>query len=216
MSLETLKPKVAELIEKAKSNINPTQYEFYKNYIEGKLSGDIVIPDWFVPYTDGSLFVQQPKVTSLDTGYISSLTSTLVVTAKIHSLPAVKRIYFRNLTNAGYRVMQFEGMATPNQTLKSLETIEFGKVLTTMNSGWVNVSGERSNVTTVIIPQGWNCSTYFHSFFNLTTECLHAMIENLADLTGITSKTFSIGSQNIAKIDEEHIAMLENKNWELS
>jgi hypothetical protein len=42
------------------------------------------------------------------------------------------------------------------------------------------------------------------------------MIENLADLTGQTAKTFQIGATNLAKIDEEHMAMLNNKNWNYS
>ena len=39
------------------------------------------------------------------------------------------------------------------------------------------------------------------------------MIENLADLTGKTAKMFQIGTTNIAKIDEAHLQMLEDKNW---
>jgi hypothetical protein len=42
------------------------------------------------------------------------------------------------------------------------------------------------------------------------------MIENLADLTGQTAKTFQVGETNLAKIDEEHLAMLTAKNWSYS
>jgi hypothetical protein len=42
------------------------------------------------------------------------------------------------------------------------------------------------------------------------------MVENLADLTGHTAKTFQIGATNLAKIDEAHINMLQAKNWNYS
>lgn len=220
MSLETLRGKVERLIEKAQnaegdSEISPTQYEFYKNYIEGKLSGDIVIPDWFVPYSYGGLFGNQPNVTSLDTGSVTSLSGYNSPTYKIYALPTVKKIYFKNVTYIGERIIAFVG-GQYRYAFKNIEVIEFGKPLQTMYSAWTNSGGERSKLTNIIIPQGWYCPTYFHTFTNLSTESLHAMIENLADLTGQDTQTFKIGTGNIAKIDDEHIAMLENKNWELS
>lgn len=65
----------------------------------------------------------------------------------------------------------------------------------------------------ITIGEGWNVNIYLHYSNNLTVESLHGMIENLADLTGQTAKTFQIGATNLAKIDEAHITMLNNKNW---
>lgn len=71
-----------------------------------------------------------------------------------------------------------------------------------------------TNIETVTISEGWNVSLYFHYSEKLTQESLHAMIENLADMNDATTTMwFQVGSTNIGKIDEEHIAMLENKNW---
>lgn len=66
------------------------------------------------------------------------------------------------------------------------------------------------------IGAGWATHLYLQYSENLTQESLHGIIENLADLTGATAKVFSVGATNIAKIDEEHIAMLEAKNWTYS
>lgn len=68
-------------------------------------------------------------------------------------------------------------------------------------------------LTDITIGEGWAVSIYLHYSENLTVESLHGMIENLADLTGKTAKTFQIGATNLAKIDEEHLTMLQNKNW---
>ncbi len=68
----------------------------------------------------------------------------------------------------------------------------------------------------ITIGEGWAVNIYLHYSNNLTVESLHGMIENLADLTGKTAKTFQIGATNLAKIDEEHINMLKAKNWNYS
>lgn len=79
---------------------------------------------------------------------------------------------------------------------------------------YMEVSAFRGSVfENITIPEGWNINTYFHHCQNLTQESLHAIIENLADMTGQTAPTFQIGETNIAKLDEEHITMLETKNW---
>ena len=71
-------------------------------------------------------------------------------------------------------------------------------------------------LTNLTIGKGWAVNIYLTYSNNLSVESLHGMIENLADLTGATAKTFKVGATNLAKIDEEHIAMLEAKNWNYS
>lgn len=71
-------------------------------------------------------------------------------------------------------------------------------------------------LTNLTIGEGWAVSIYLTYSPNLTVESLHGMIENFADLTGATAKTFKVGETNLAKIDEEHIAMLQAKNWNYS
>lgn len=76
--------------------------------------------------------------------------------------------------------------------------------------------GGCTNITTVNIPEGWNCDIYFHHTNLLTQESLHSMIEHLADRSGTTAKNFKVGTTNLDKIDDEHMTMLENKNWNYS
>ena len=73
-----------------------------------------------------------------------------------------------------------------------------------------------TKLTDITIGEGWAVSIYLTYSNNLSVESLHGMIENLADLTGATAKTFSVGATNLAKIDEDHIAMLNAKNWAYS
>jgi hypothetical protein len=76
--------------------------------------------------------------------------------------------------------------------------------------------GNCTALANLTIGEGWAVSIYLTGCSALTQESLHGMIENLADLTGSTAKIFQIGSTNLAKIDEEHIAMLQAKNWTYS
>ena len=71
-------------------------------------------------------------------------------------------------------------------------------------------------LTDLTIGEDWAVSIYLTYSTALTQESLHGMIENLADLTGSTTKTFQVGETNLAKIDEEHLAMLTAKNWSYS
>lgn len=64
----------------------------------------------------------------------------------------------------------------------------------------------------VTVEDGFSGSLYLSNSTRYTADTLHAIIEAYADMTDQTAPTFQIGTTNIAKIDEEHIAMLTAKN----
>ena len=94
-----------------------------------------------------------------------------------------------------------------------LETISITTAKSNLSTNTFQGCTALKNLT---IGEGWAVNIYLHYSNNLTVESLHGMIENLADLTGSTAKTFQIGATNLAKVDEEHIAMLQAKNWNYS
>lgn len=96
---------------------------------------------------------------------------------------------------------------------KYLETVSLTTAKSNLSTSTFQNCTALKNIT---IGEGWAVSIYLNYSNNLTVESLHGMIENLADLTGQTAKTFQIGATNLAKIDEAHIAMLNAKNWEYS
>ena len=71
----------------------------------------------------------------------------------------------------------------------------------------------KGSLTVLEVGNGTSADLYLQYSTNYTQATLHAIIENLADLTGKTAKTFVVGETNLAKIDDEHIAMLNQKNW---
>lgn len=63
------------------------------------------------------------------------------------------------------------------------------------------------------VAKGTTASITLTKNTKVTQECLHQICENYADLS-ITGQTvtLNVGSENLAKIDDEHRAMLEDKN----
>lgn len=95
----------------------------------------------------------------------------------------------------------------------NLQTVSFTKPTNNFSQNSFHDCTALQNIT---VGKGWAYSIYLHYSEQLTQASLHGMIENLADLTGKTAKTFQVGTTNIAKIDASHIAMLQAKNWSYS
>ena len=98
----------------------------------------------------------------------------------------------------------------------NLETINIVGTTNGIKSSVILEFPQSKKLKNITIPQGWKNSIYVQYSSVITVESLHGMIENLADLTGQTAKTFQIGATNLAKVDEAHINMLKAKNWNYS
>ena len=72
------------------------------------------------------------------------------------------------------------------------------------------------NIETINLADGWSTAVYVHHCTKLSQASLHDMIEKLADMTGQDPLIFKVGETNILKIDDEHIAMLQQKNIDYS
>lgn len=70
-----------------------------------------------------------------------------------------------------------------------------------------------ANLETFVISKGSTGSLYLHYCENLTQECLHNIIDNLAMTNG---STLQVGEVNIAKISDEYkIKLINEKHWNL-
>lgn len=94
-----------------------------------------------------------------------------------------------------------------------LEILEVG-TLTEFNSQYAMKGNPK--VHTFIIGKDTAVSLYLQECPLLTQECLHNIIDNLADMTGAKALTLQIGSDNIAKVSDEYKLKLSNKNWNLA
>ena len=95
----------------------------------------------------------------------------------------------------------------------ALKTLHLPATLTSVDT---SAFWSCTNLTDVTVGEGFSVSLNLSVSSKLTAETLHAIIENLADLTGKDSQTLTLGATNIAKLDEEHKTMLTDKNWVLA
>ncbi len=94
----------------------------------------------------------------------------------------------------------------------SLKYIEFGSLAIMGNQVLLRCT----ELETVVVGKDTTASLYLHYSVYLTQECLHNIIDNLADMTGRAAPTLQIGSNNIAKLSDEYKTKLSNKNWNLA
>ncbi|MBQ6707586.1 MAG: leucine-rich repeat domain-containing protein [Clostridia bacterium] len=91
----------------------------------------------------------------------------------------------------------------------SLETLTLGTLTTTHNQAFQSCN-KLKNIT---IGEGTNSTLDLHWSTELTKESIYGMIENVADMTGKTAPKMIV-HDNCVAIDEEHLSMINSKNWE--
>ena len=107
------------------------------------------------------------------------------------------------------KIEHWGNMTYTFQGCLNLEEVSFSADCTGFGTGTFNGCINLKHLT---VDKGFSASLYIHYSTQFTAEVLHAIIENYADMTGQTAPTFQVGATNLAKIDDEHKAMLEAKN----
>ena len=112
---------------------------------------------------------------------------------------------------------------TPNLVSIGANVILTAKKVTKMTVGALNetsnvsfrqvAKGTNGALTELYVGQGTSADLYLQYSEKYPQSILHEIIENLADRTGKTAGIFNVGDKNLEKIDSEHKAMLESKNW---
>lgn len=97
--------------------------------------------------------------------------------------------------------------------------IKFGKKVFNCSSNWFNPTAYGNwpaDGIFVSVPEGFEGTLYL-SKIPIKTECLVDIINNLADMSGTdTVYTLNLGTDNLAKLTEEQIAIAEAKGWEIT
>ena len=97
----------------------------------------------------------------------------------------------------------------------SLTSVSIPSSVTTIGS--TSIFQNCTNLENVTLGEGFNANGLDLSVSTLySKETLGKMLYRLADRTGQTAYTITIGSTNIAKLDEVTIATVTEKNWTLA
>ena len=105
----------------------------------------------------------------------------------------------------------------PNLLKADFTGVDFTKA-NNGNGGFRWAFSESTKLTDIIFEplQFIECSPKFGNSPSLTIESLVNILNSLGDLTGKASNTCTLGSTNLAKLNDEQIAIATNKNWTLA
>ena len=183
---------------------------------------DLVIPDGVTILCENQNIMYAPLTTESARGV-----DVQEITKQFFANTSVETIDFPKLKIA--KLSAFDGCTSLTEiNAPALTTIGKNVILNTSNltnmivgvltstdqySFRQTIRGYNGSLTVLEVGNGTSADLYLQYSTNYTQATLHAIIENLADLTGKTAKTFFVGDTNLAKIDDEHKTILNNKNW---
>jgi hypothetical protein len=198
----------ARSLEKGMTDSNSKQhalnYRFYNTTVNSNGGYYAKLKEVYLPSGATYLFGTFENCSKLTTihGDLSTILSTqngFSCCASLTEMPYMPNL--ENLNNGSFR------------NCTGLTSITFYKVLKNWHTGALTGC---TNIETINLVDGWNTAIYVQHCPKLTQACLHDMCEKLADMTGQTAPVMNVGSTNMAKIDDEHKAIVTNKNWTLA
>lgn len=131
-------------------------------------------------------------------------------TLSLSALTEIRRVLFANSSIETLNIPAVSVIAVANALgLGSLKTVNLGCLDAAITSAFRGATA-LENIT---IGQGTTANLYLQYSELYSQETLHALIDNLADMTGQEAPYFSVGETNLAKISAEYITKLQNKNW---
>lgn len=95
-----------------------------------------------------------------------------------------------------------------------LHTLEINNCTFNQVTSSSNWSTKLQNITGELT--GWKIALNLSNCVNLTHDSLMNIINGLADLTGATAETLTLGATNLAKLTDEEKAIATAKNWTLA
>lgn len=141
---------------------------------------------------------------------------TNLKSATITNITGLGYNFFYNCTNLTSITLS-EGITTiynnAFQNCSSLTELFLPSTITSFAGKTVFVGC--TNLSNLSVGANWNCVADF-STLDLAIESIIGIFNNLKDLTSETTKTLTLGSNNLLKTTAEQRAIATNKNWTLA
>lgn len=186
------------------ARVSMCQYLFYSENASANNNRSASLRTIYMPDKVTALIFTFCNCLNLTT-IIGDLSNVILITEGFRNCQALTELpYMPNLVTLSNNAFR---------NCTGLTSITFYKVITYWHTGALTGC---TNIATINLVDGWNTAVYAQHCEKLTQACLHDMCEKLDDMTGQTPLVFKIGEPNIAKIDDEHIAMLQQKNIDYS
>lgn len=217
MSLATLKVKVQKLIEQA-------MYKKYWQKLWNCEPIDFTIPDSITEPNEAWYFGVFPLMSKLSGKNVTQLIESDLFDYATYELMYVD---LPKISALGDRLFhdshKLEEVNTPSattmgvyvfQNCRQLSKLKVGKLTSTESTSFrITAKGTKSSIEFLEIGKGTSASLYLQDSLKYSQETLHNLIDNLADMTGQEAPVFSVGPTNLAKISDEYLQKLKDKNW---
>lgn len=211
--------RLSEIIHQVKTLIDYAKFGVSMSRYVKNQAGELFVPP-HLPNWNSSIKSLATKFTSI-TGYVENTVTGEYAfgdnkTIEYVNLPLLEKVEYA----AFIRCEALKTCILPSVTkiggyafsrCWGLEYLELGTL-----ESVTNPFGECKSLHTLIVGKGTNATLPLTDCTNLTQECLHNIIDNLADRKGTSALTLQIGSVNIAKVSDEYKIKLSNKNWNLA
>lgn len=176
------------------------QADTYESVLTGEVT-EFVIPDGWDKIRRGA-FNSCYKLVSVT---IPNSVTSIDVTA-FNSCLSLKSI------NIPVGVTEIKDNAFYN--CKALASMTMPNTVTTIGKSAFSYCSSLTNVT---LGNGFNCNSLdLSASTKYSVDTLATMLTALADRTGQTAYTFTLGSTNLAKLSDEQKAIATDKNWTLA
>lgn len=217
MSLATLKVKVQKLIEQAMYKKNWQKLWNFEP-IDFTIPDSITVPAeaWYFGALPFMSKLSGKNVTNLIARDLSDYAIDELMYVDLPKLPALGNKLF-------FKASKLKEVNTPSATTmgayvfencRRLSKLKVGKLTSTKSTSFLITSkGTNSHIEFLEIGKGTSASLYLQDSLKYSQETLHNLIDNLADMTGQEAPVFSVGPTNLAKISDEYLQKLTDKNW---
>lgn len=209
MSLATLKVKVQKLIDKA---------SIY-NAIFKNEPVNLVIPNGVTIVSENiyaPLTIESVKGTDVEEITENFFSMSNIKSVDLPKLKIIGDISFNEclfLEELNVPTVTTIG-SNPFYSTNNLKKVVLGTLTTVNEKAFRQTSrGTGGSIEYLEVGNGTSADLYLQYSTKYSQAVLHKIIENLANKTGQTAGVFYVGADNLEKIDGEHIAILESKNW---
>lgn len=152
---------------------------------------------------------QCSNVTSIALAYMPVEIKQLLLPTNLTTFDIRGGVYILGTLNIPNTVTS---LMLSNATIIRIDSFIINSIPTLVNNLWPTIIGS----TNFVIPNGWNISLPSFSYCELSHDCIVDMFNNLADLTGQSSISISLGSYHLGLLTDTEKAIATNKNWTLS
>ncbi|MGN1133723.1 MAG: leucine-rich repeat domain-containing protein [Oscillospiraceae bacterium] len=132
------------------------------------------------------------------------------------SITSIGKVAFQNCTALTNITIPDTVTSLAVDVFRGCNGLQSASVLCSGITSKIDIFKYCTALTDIALCEDFNASFVCDTCKNLKADSMVSMFENLKDLSGQTAKTLTLGSTNLAKLNDEQKQIATNKNWNLA